>query len=143
GSTATSTIAITRTSFTASVDLSASGLPTGVTAAFSPDPTTGNSSVVTFTAAAGATAGGPVNVTISGTGGTPAITHSATIALTVNSSSNFTLSASPAAVGVTQGSTATSTIAITRTSFTASVDLSASGLPTGVTAAFSADPTTA
>jgi hypothetical protein len=78
GSTATSTIAITRTSFTASVDLSASGLPTGVTAAFSPDPTTGNSSVVTFTAAAAATTGGPVNVTISGTGGTPALTRTTT-----------------------------------------------------------------
>jgi endoglucanase len=143
GSTATSTIAITRTGFTASVDLSASGLPTGVTAAFSPDPTTGNSSVVTFTAAAGATVGGPVNVTISGTGGTPALTRTTTIALTVSSSSNFTLSATPAAVSVTQGSTATSTIAITRTSFTASVDLSATGLPTGVTAVFSPDPTTA
>ena len=83
GSTATSTIAIARTSFTASVDLSASGLPTGVTASFSADPTTGNSSVVTFTAAATAATGGPVNVTISGTGGTPALTRTTIVALTV------------------------------------------------------------
>jgi hypothetical protein len=56
------------------------------------------------------------------------------------STPDFSLSASPSSVSVTQGSTATSTIAIARTSFTASVDLSASGLPAGVTAAFSADP---
>ena len=54
------------------MDLSASGLPTGVTAAFSPDPTTGNSSVMTFTAAATApTTSAPVNVTITGVAGHP------------------------------------------------------------------------
>src|SRR6185503_5160345 len=56
---------------------------------------------------------------------------------------DFVLSASPSTVGVTQGATATSTIAIARTAFTAAVDLSVTGLPAGVTAAFSADPTTA
>ena len=66
-----------------SVDLSASGLPAGVTASFSPDPTTATSSVVTFTAAATATTGGPVNVTITGVGGTPALTRTTIVALTV------------------------------------------------------------
>jgi hypothetical protein len=65
-------------------DLSASGLPAGVTAAFSLDPYDGNSSVLTFTAAATApTTGAPVNVTLSGTGGTPVLTRTTTIALTV------------------------------------------------------------
>ena len=36
--------------FTGSVSFSASGLPTGVTAAFNPASTTGNSTAVTFTA---------------------------------------------------------------------------------------------
>jgi endoglucanase len=143
GTSGTSTIAITRTGgFTASVDLSASGLPTGVTAGFSADPTTGNSSVLTLTASATATLGN-ATVTISGVG-TPG-TRSTTLALTVSPqvTQDFSLSASPATLTVNRGASGTSTIAIARTGgFTGSVDLSATGLPTGVTAGFSADPTT-
>jgi hypothetical protein len=48
------------------VDLAVSGLPAGATAAFSPDPTTGNSSVLTVTTAAN-TPPGLSNLTISAT----------------------------------------------------------------------------
>src|SRR5215471_15924254 len=57
------------------------------------------------------------------------------------SSPNFTLSASPSSVSVTQGSSASSTITVTPSGgFTGSVTLSASGLPSGVTASFGTNP---
>jgi hypothetical protein len=133
GAAATSTIGIARTNFTSAVALSASGLPSGVTATFNPASATGASSVVTFTAST--TAGpGPTNVTITGTGG--GLTRTTSIALTVNPAQNFTLAASPPSLSLNRGASATSMINIARTSFTAAVALSASGLPSGVTASF-------
>jgi hypothetical protein len=82
GGSATSTVAITRTGgFASSVTLSASGLPSGVTAALNPPSTTGASSTLTFTASAAAAAGA-ATVTVSGTGG--GLTRTTTISLTVN-----------------------------------------------------------
>jgi hypothetical protein len=64
-----------------------------------------------------------------------------TITLTVNALGNFSLTASPETVMVEQGSSGTSTITINPTGgFNREVTLSASGLPTGVTASFSPDP---
>jgi hypothetical protein len=140
GTSGTSAIGITRSGgFTGAVDLSASGLPAGVTATFSPDPAAGNSSTLTL-AASGAAAPGTVTVTVSGTGG--GLTRSTTLGLTVSSTGTFTLSASPSSLSVSRGASGTSGIGIARTAFTGAVDLSASGLPAGVTAAFSPDPTT-
>ncbi len=65
--------------FTGSVNLVASGLPSGVTAAFSPNPATG-ASVLTLTASAAA-ATGPAAITITGTSG--ALTHTATLNVNV------------------------------------------------------------
>ncbi len=142
GKTATSTITITPSGgFSGSVTLSASGLPSGVTAGFSPNPATGTSTV-TFTATGTATTG-TVSVTIGGTGS--GVNSSTIISVTVNAAAQpgFTLSASPSSVSVTQGKTATSTITITPSGgFSGSVTLSASGLPSGVTAGFSPNPAT-
>ena len=56
---------------------------------------------------------------------------------------NFSLSAPPNSVTVTQGSSGTSTITIAPVNgFSGNVTLSASGLPSGVTAAFNPNPTT-
>jgi hypothetical protein len=80
GSSATTTITETpQNGFTGSVALSASGLPTGVTASFSPSSTTGTSTL-TLTASAVATAG-TSTVTITGTSGS--LTHTTTINVTV------------------------------------------------------------
>jgi len=55
----------------------------------------------------------------------------------------FTVGASPSSVTVTQGSTATSTITVTsQNGFSSATTLSATGLPSGVTAAFSPNPVT-
>ena len=56
---------------------------------------------------------------------------------------NFSLTATPAALTVTQGTSGTSTITVVPVNgFSGSVNLSASGLPGGVTAGFSPNPTT-
>ncbi len=82
GKTATSTITVTGSNgFTGSVALTVSGLPTGVTAAFSPASTT-TSSTLTFTASSSATVG-TASVTVTGTSGS--LTHTTTISLTVAS----------------------------------------------------------
>src|SRR5229473_1118258 len=89
GGNGTSTITITSLNgFNSATTLSATGLPSGVTAAFSTNPVTppanGSApSTLTLTASAGATTG---NATVTVTGASGALTHSTTIALTVNSS---------------------------------------------------------
>lgn len=55
---------------------------------------------------------------------------------------SFTVAASPASVSITQGSNATTSITVNALNgFSGSVKLSASGLPSGVTAAFATNPT--
>jgi subtilase family serine protease len=142
GSSGTSTISVTDLGgFAGSVSLSASGLPTGVTATFGTNPAT-STSVLTLTASTTATTGA-ATVTITGTSGT--LTHTATVSLTVTAAAapNFALSASPASLTVVQGAAGTSTITVTPSGgFTGSVTLSATGLPAGVTATFGTNPAT-
>lgn len=142
GSNGSSTIAITPSNgFTGSVSLSASGLPSGVTAAFSPNPAT-NTSALTFTVSSTA-ATGTVSVTVTGTSGS--LTHTTTITLTVNpvAAADFSLSASPNSLSLSRGTRGTSTITITPSNgFNGSVSLSASGMHSGVTASFSPNPAT-
>src|SRR5712671_1468809 len=89
GGNGTSTITITsQNSFSSATTLSAAGLPSGVTAAFSTNPVTppangSATSTLTLTASATATTGA-ATVTVTGVSGST--THSTTIALTVNSS---------------------------------------------------------
>src|SRR3982075_1921598 len=148
GSSGTSTITISSLNgFNSATTLSASGLPSGVTAAFSTNPVTppangSATSTLTLTASSTATTG-PATVTITGTSG--ALTHSTTIALTVNAATtpNFTIGASPSSLTIVQAGNGTSSITITsQNSFSSATTLSASGLPSGVTAAFSTNPVT-
>ncbi len=143
GTSGTSAVIVLRTGgFTDGVALTAIGLPNGVSAAFSPASTTGTSSTVTFSASASAAAG-TAPLTITGVGG--GHTHSAQLALTVIASSgpNFGLSANPASLSVARGASGTSALTVSRTgSFTDGVSLTASGLPSGVTAIFSPASTT-
>jgi len=140
GASGTDTITVTDVNgFTGSVTLAASGLPAGVTATFATNPTT-TTSVLTLKASSTATAGA-ATVTITGTSGT--LTATTTIALTVTTAGSFTLKPSAASLSVNQGASGTDTITVTDVSpFTGSVTLAASGLPSGVTAAFATNPTT-
>jgi|HubBroStandDraft_1064217.scaffolds.fasta_scaffold00097_8 subtilase family serine protease len=142
GNSGTSTITVADAGgFTGSVTLAASGLPSGVTAAFGTNPTTGTS-VLTLTASSTATTG-TSTVTITGTSGSLAATTTVALTVSATATPNFTIAASPASLAVTQGASGTSTITITSTGgFDSATTLSATGLPTGVTAAFSTNPVT-
>jgi endoglucanase len=144
GSSGTDTITVTDAGgFTGSVTLAASGLPSGVTASFATNPTTGTS-VLTLTASASAPQGS-ATITITGTSGalTPATT---TIALTIGPSNtgSFTLSASPANLSIAQGSSGSETITVTDTGgFTGTVTIgSEMGIPSGVTVSGCTTPIT-
>jgi subtilase family serine protease len=140
GSSGTSTITVVPSGgFSGSVSLSASGLPTGVTAGFNTNPTT-STSTLTLTVG-GSAATGTSTVTITGVSGS--ITQTTTVTLTVTGGPSFTLTANPASLSIVQGTSGNSTITVVPAGgFTGSVTLSASGLPSGVTAGFSPNPTT-
>jgi hypothetical protein len=124
--------------FSGSVTLGVSGLPSGVTAAFSPTATA-KTSTVTFMANS-STAGGTYPLTITGTSGS--LSGTTTIALTVVVPS-FSLLSSPSSLTVPQAGSGSSSISIARQNgFNGIVALSVSGLPSGVTAAFSPPSTT-
>jgi hypothetical protein len=137
----TDTITVTDVSpFTGTVLLVATGLPSGVTVSYGTNPTT-TSSVLTFTASSTAAVGSST-VTITGTSGT--LTATTTITITVTAAAqSFTLTASASALSIAQGSSGADTITVGDVGcFIGSTTLAASGLPTGVTAAFATNPTT-
>jgi starvation-inducible outer membrane lipoprotein len=140
GSNVTTVVTITPgNGFDSSVNLSALNLPSGVTASFNPASAT-TASTLTFTAGnAAPTTPNPVFVTIVGTGG--GLTRATTINLGVvagaGESPDFSLMAAPGSLAVTLGGSSAGQIVVnTVNGFTGSVGLSASGLPSGVTAAF-------
>ena len=140
-SSSSSITVIPQNGFSGSVALSASGLPSGVTASFSPNPAT-SGSTLTLSAGSSATTG-TASVTITGSSGS--LRSTTVISLTVNPAPapDFTLSASPANLSLIQGASGSSSITLTpQNGFNGSVTLSASGLPNGVTASFSPNPTT-
>jgi subtilase family serine protease len=140
GTSGTSTIAFTpEGGFSGTVSLSASGLPGGVTAAFSPGSTS-TTSTLTLSASSTAVAG---TATITVTGISGSLTDSTTINLTVNAAPDFGFSVAPSNVNLSQGSSGASTITvIPLNGFTGTVNLSASGVPSSVNAIFSPVGTT-
>src|SRR5215831_14846937 len=141
GSMGTSTITVNPVNgFSGTVNLSISGLPSGVTANFNPASAT-SASTLTLTAGSAA-ATGTFTLTVTGTSGT--LTRTTTLTLTVSAPvvPDFSLSASPASLAVGRGNSVTSTITVTPANgFTGSVSLSASGLGNGVTASFNPSST--
>ena len=137
GSSATATINVySQWGFTGSVNFAASGLPDGVTASFSPNPATGNSTLTLVTSDT-ATQGNAI-VTITGTSGS--LTSSTTINLTVNTA-RFAISSAPGEVNLAPGGSGESTVSvIPQYGFDGNVSFAAAGLPSGVTAAFSPNP---
>src|SRR5258707_6779697 len=116
----------------------ASVLPGGVPASFTP-ASTASTSTWTLTAAGAVT--GTFPVTITGTIGS--LSSTATVSLTVALPPSFSLSASPNSLSFAQGASGTSTVTvIPQSGFSGNVALSASGLPSGVTASFNPANTT-
>jgi subtilase family serine protease len=140
GANGTSTITVTpQNGFNGSVSLSASSMPSGVTASFNPGSTT-STSTLTLTASSTA-ATGTVTLTVTGASGN--LSNATTISLTVTAPPNYTLSASPNTLTIAQGASGASTITVTpQNGFNGNVSLSASGMPSGVTASFNPNITT-
>ncbi|WP_279580374.1 Ig domain-containing protein [Fodinicola feengrottensis] len=131
GKSVTTTVGTTVTKGSAeSVALSATGLPTGVTATFDPTSVTaGQSSTLTLTAAASAT-GGTSNISVSGK--STDVTHSAAVALTVTGGSpGGQLTVADPGLQFTQHGQSV-TLPMRATGGTGSYAWSASGLPAGL-----------
>ena len=140
GSSASGSVSMTPVNgFSGAVAYKASGLPVGVTAAFSPTTAAAGAQTLTLTAAPSAPASTSI-VTITGTSGS--ITSSTTFPLSVQVP-GFALAFSPASLIVPRGSAASGAVAVTPINgFTGSLTFTAAGLPSGVTAAFSPSATT-
>jgi hypothetical protein len=138
GASATSTITVSpQYGFTGNVSLSVSGMPSGVSASFSPTSTTGTSTL-TLTASSTAS-GGTSTLTITGVSGS--LTETTTLSLSIHGPS-FTLT-SPGPVSLGQGaSVSASLFVVPAYGFNGNVNLAVSGLPQGVTASFTPNPTT-
>ena len=124
--------------FAGNVTLSLSGLPSGAGATFSPNPTTGSSTMSVTTSAS--TLAGTYTLTITGVSGS--LSHTTSVTLVVQQAPDFSLSANPSTQTVTQGNGAGYNLSLTTSGgFTGSVTLSAGGLPAGASATFSPNPT--
>jgi Pro-kumamolisin, activation domain len=134
GSTGSATVTVTaKNSFSGSVSLSVSGLPSGVTAAFSPAATT-STSKVTF-AVSFSVAGGTYPLTITGISGSVSSTTAIVLTVVVPS---FSLSSSAASLTLLRAGSGSSTISVAgQNGFSGIVSFAVSGLPSGVTASFS------
>ena len=125
--------------FNGTVSFSVSGLPSGVISGFSPNP--GSSGTWLQLNLPSSVAPGNYPITVKGTTGT--LTSSTTASLVVTSVGSFTLGASPSSLTVQPGGSCPSQINVApQNDFSGSVTLSASGLPSGVTAGFGSNPTT-
>jgi MYXO-CTERM domain-containing protein len=136
GASGTSTISTAVTAGKAeTIAFSIGGLPTGVTAAFSPTSAmAGASSTLTLTAGANA-APGTYPLTITGT--SPSIAHTVGLSLVISGTGDFTIAVAPATLALDPGSNGTATVSTTIASGSAqAITLSISGLPDGVTAMF-------
>jgi hypothetical protein len=130
-------------SFTGAVDLTAEGVPAGVTVSFNPASIPANATTSTMTVSVTAsTAPGSASITVRarGTGVTDQL---ATLTLTITAAPAYTLTLNPTAASVQQGQSRTVEVTIARSGgFAAGVTLSLEGAPTGVTASFSPNPAT-
>lgn len=139
---ASTTVSIAASSgFSGNVQLTVSGLPSGVTAAFDTNPIS-TSSNLTFTSG-DAPAAGTYPITITGTSGKQSVSTSLTLVVT-STQGNFTVGSTLTAAaiqdGTSVGPTANNANLITITSidnFNGDVTLAGGNLPSGVTASFS------
>jgi hypothetical protein len=124
--------------FNGSVSLSASGLPSGTSASFSPNPISGGSGTSTMSVTTSAsTPAGTYTLTITGTSGS--LTHSTSVTLVVSapSAGDFSISATPSSRTVNRGASTTYTVTVTGSGgFSGTVNLSVTGLPAWTSASF-------
>ena len=133
--------------FSGAVSLSASGLPGGSSAAFSPSSislSAGSTATTTVTVSTSqSTPIGTYSLGIKGVSGKVSGTVSAGLTINYPMSSSFSMSSTPASVTMAPGSIGVYSIQLSRDNFTGPVNLSVSGgLPSGSTPAFASNPAT-
>ena len=128
------TVSVTASSaFTGNVSFSATGLPAGTTASFSPSSITGSGSSTLTVNTSSSTPGGTYMLTIAATSGT--LTYSAQVKLVV---ADFLISASPSSQTASTNSSTTYNVTVSALGpFTASIGFTLSGLPAQTSASFS------
>jgi subtilisin family serine protease len=126
--------------FAGTVTLSASGLPAGATATFSPTSIGGGAGTSTLTiATTTSVAPGSYAITLSGASGQ--LSHTATVTLVVTAAPDFAVAIAPASATVTAGLNTAYTVTVSALGgFAGNVSLSVSGLPSAATGSFSTNP---
>jgi len=139
GQAASYTINLSRDGYTDKVTLSATNLPVGGTAGFSPNPVTGTSSILKLQTAAN-TPVGTFTITVKGTANGITIAP-ITVKLTTQAAPSLTVSVAPQTQYIVAGHPTAFDIAINRLNFDGPATLSAENLPTGVTVRFDPEST--
>ena len=120
--------------FSGTVNLSASGLPSGAAATFSPQGATTTSSLTISTTTA--VRAGSYPFTITGTNGS--LSHSTSATLVVTATKDFSISVTPTSQTVHRGFSVRYTVKVTASGgFNSSVTFSVRGLPSNTTGSFS------
>lgn len=121
--------------FSDTVNFSVTGLPSGATSSFVPASVTGSGSSTLTVTTSSTTSVGTYTLTITGASAT--LSHSTSVNLTVTSAADFALSASPTTLSIRRGQSGKDTITVSALQgFTGTVSLTASGLPSRVTASW-------
>lgn len=140
GNSATYTVTVTpQNGFAGTVVLSASGLPAGATAGFSPATISGSGSSTLTVSTTAATAGGIYDFIVTGAAG--GLMHSTSAPLTVVTT-DFTISAQPSTES-TSGFAGYDISVVALGGFSGAVNLSATGAPSGATVSFAPPSITA
>ena len=122
--------------FKSPVTFTASGAPTGVSLSFSPASLSGAGFSTLSFAVSASTPTGSYPITVTGSSGS--ITHTVKCTLIVSPAPNFAVATSTAALTVAHGSSARSTVTLSAVGgFHSVIGLTATGMPSGVTATFS------
>jgi uncharacterized membrane protein len=121
--------------FSGVTNLSASGLPSGATASFSPSSVTGSGTSQLTISATSSIIPGSYPITVSAASGS--LTHSVNLTLVASAAADFFLTVAPSSQSVQPGSTVSYTATVTpQNGYTVATSFAVTGLPSGATAQF-------
>ena len=133
------TVFIDRRNYVDEISLSVVGLPDGVVATINPAITTGNAATATFFVSGNTPVGAyPLTVIAAGSGG---LTTGADLDLVMEATPALEVSIQPESLTVIAGDSTVATLTLLRTNLPGDVQLSATGLPAGVSLRFDGNPT--
>ncbi|MEO7996878.1 MAG: hypothetical protein ABI852_05505 [Gemmatimonadaceae bacterium] len=137
GTSGTATVSLGRTGgFAGNVAFALTGLPNGVTGVFTPNPATANTSALAL-ASTPSVVPGDYNLTLTGTSASGGLTHSIPMSLRITPAPAIAIRLLPDSAKIAPSGFAQSAVLITRVGgFTGDFTMTATGLPTGVTATF-------